>query len=148
MTRIGSLHELSDTWRFALLGGVLSIPFTLTSYWQSGSEMSLSSVFFAAILVGYLAKQRGLRSSAVGVRTGVVGSLPTVWVAWDMVTALAALDGPTWFVTGGSIAMLLFVLVVLGIVAGISAVFGALGGRVGGWLAERNGGGNRPAAGH
>jgi hypothetical protein len=147
MTGIGPLHEVSDTWRFALLGGVLSMPFTLASYWQSGSEMSLSSVVLAAIVVGYLAKQRGLESSPVGLRTGVVGALPTLWIAWDMATALAALEGPTWFVAGSSIAMGLFVLAALGIVTGISAVFGALGGRLGGWLAERNRS-QPPAAGH
>ncbi|MFC7075513.1 DUF5518 domain-containing protein [Haloarcula halophila] len=148
MTRIGPLHELNDTWRYALLGGVLSAPFTLASYWQSGSEMSLSAVFFAAIVVGYLAKQRGLESSPVGLRTGVVGSVPALWIVWDLLTAATALSGSAWFVVGGSLAVALFTLMFLGLVVSFSALFGALGGRLGGWIAERSGGGRRPAASH
>ncbi len=147
--RTGPLpRELSPTWRYALLGGLVSIPFTVASYWQTGDEMSLSAAFFAALLTGYLAKRRGLESSPVGARTGLVGALPVVLILYDVLAfAAAGLGGPAWFRVVGFLGVGLFGVVFLALGAGISVLAGWAGGRIGGWVAERTGGRRRPSVG-
>jgi len=131
-----SLHErLSERWRYALLGGLLAVPFTTASYWQTGSELSLGAVFWAGMAVGYLAKRRGLPSTPVGVRAGVVGALPGLWMAGDIVAFVLTLSGPGWF----RAAQLLVVVVVTVLTFVLAAAVGGLGARLGGWLAERSG---------
>jgi hypothetical protein len=136
VSRIGSLRErLGDTWTYALLLGIASIPLTTATYWQSGSELSLSPVLFAGVLAGYLAKRRTGSSDGVGVRTGLIGGLPVIWLLVDVLGAASALGGPSWFVAAG----LLFTVGILAILTvvgfGLAALAGAVGGRIGGWLA-------------
>lgn len=60
VSRIGpSLDRLSDEWRYALLGGLLSVPFTTVGYWQTGSEIALSPVLFGGLLVGRVGARIG-----------------------------------------------------------------------------------------
>jgi len=147
MTRIGPRpDELTDTWRYALLGGLASIPFTAFGYWQTGSEMSFAPVFFGGILAGFLAERKTGTSSGVGVRAGLVGGLPAVWLLVDLLAASSGLAGPSWFVASG-LVLVVGAAAVFGVLAfAASAIVGSVGARVGGWLAGRGGHSRPPAA--
>ena len=96
-----SSQDSSAIWKFALIGGIASLPFTTLSYWQTGSKLSLAPVFFGGILAGYLAARNRGVTIDVGTRAIMLGSLPVVWVAFDVVNASSTLAGPDWFVAGG-----------------------------------------------
>lgn len=136
MPRIGNPSEaISDSWKYALTGSLVSIPFTVASYWQTGSEMSLSAVLLGGFLAGYLSKRNTGESAGVGVRTGLVGGLPVVWMLFDLLAATSGLSGPSWFVAAGT-AMVLGATVVIAVVSfGLSAALGAVGASVGNRLA-------------
>lgn len=140
MARIGPLRtESTATWKYALVGGVVSLPATTASYWQTGSEMSLASVLLGSLLAGYLAKRKTGTSAGVGVRAGLVGALPVLWVLSDVLGASTALSGPPWFVAAGTLLTILTLTAVGVLGFGLSALVGGVGGRVGGWLAGSNG---------
>ena len=141
MNRIGPRTALSETWRYALLGGLAALPFVAASYWQTGSHISLNAVFWGGLLAGYLVKRRGTESSPVGLRAGVVGSLPALWFVADGVSLVREFSQPVWFSAAQSVALLgLAIFTVL-----LGAFVGALGGRLGGWLAEQTGHPREPA---
>ncbi|GAA0668788.1 DUF5518 domain-containing protein [Natronoarchaeum mannanilyticum] len=145
MTRIGPLPvELDETWQYALLGGLASIPFTAFGYWQTGSEMSIAPVFFGGILAGFLAERRTGTNSGVGVRTGLVGGLPAVWLLVDLLAVSSGLAGPSWFVASGLVLLIGSVAVFGALAFGLSALVGIVGARVGSWLAGLGGRG-RPS---
>jgi len=146
MSRTGPLPlELSDTWTYALLGGLASVPFTVLGYAETGSELSLAPVFFGGILAGYLATRRTGTRAGVGARAGLVGGLPGLWLLSDLLAATSALGGPTWFVAAGIALAVGAAAAVALVVLGLSALCGAVGARIGGWLAG-SGGRRRPAA--
>ncbi|MFC7203297.1 DUF5518 domain-containing protein [Haloferax namakaokahaiae] len=139
--RLSGFHprELSDTWTFALLGGVASIPFTTLSYIETGSEMSLSAVLVAGLLAGYLAQRTTGTSDGVGIRVGLVGGLPVVLVIADILAAASGLGGPTWFVVAGYLGMVGVVLLVATLGFGLSALVGKIGAKIGSRLAGSGG---------
>jgi hypothetical protein len=98
-----STPDVSPTRRFVLVGGVLSLPFSLLGYWQTGSELSFDPVLLGGIVAGYLAKQRTGRTGSVGIHAGVVGGLPLLWLLFDVLTAPPGLAGPPWFVASASV---------------------------------------------
>lgn len=140
-------HESFETWRYALVGGVLSMPVTVASYWRTGSEMSFSAVLLGGLVAAYLAERRTGTSAGVGLRAGLVGGLPVLWVLADIVGAATALSGPTWFTAAGTV-LTGVVLVGFGVFCfGLSAVVGAIGGLIGAWLAGSGSRGTQPPAG-
>ena len=146
MSRTGPLPlELSDTWTYALLGGLASVPFTVVGYAQSGSELSLAPVFFGGILAGYLARRRTGTRAGVGARAGLVGGLPGLWILVDLLAATSALAGPPWFMAAGGLLALSAAAAIALFVLGLSALCGAVGARVGGWLAGSGGRRGPPA---
>ncbi|WP_235063414.1 DUF5518 domain-containing protein [Candidatus Halobonum tyrrellensis] len=147
MSRIGpSLGSLGDRWRYALVGGLLSVPFTTASYWQTGSELSLSPVLFGSLLAGYLAKRKTGSATGVGARAGVVGGLPALWLLADVVAATSGLGGPAWFIAAGTVFAVVagIAFAILGL--GLAALVGAVGARVGAWVAESTGPRQPPSA--
>jgi hypothetical protein len=126
-------------WKYALVGGLASLPFTTLSYWQTGSELSLGAVLFGGILAGYLAERADGEISGVGTRVGILGGLPVLWVIFDVLAATDGLAGPTWFVTSATLLTIGFSIVVAVAGFGISALVGEVGTRIGSWLA-----GSRP----
>jgi len=128
------LHQISQQWQYALIFGVLALPFTALSYWQTGSELSLSPVFLGSVLAGYLTTRRTGTGRGVGARVGLVGGLPVLWVLFDLLQAASALAGPSWFVAS---VTLLTVGVTIGFGFGLAAFIGEIGGRIGGWVASK-----------
>lgn len=148
MPRSGPLHDESlDTWMFALLGGGISIPLTAASYWRTGSALSLSAVLLGGLVAAYLAERRAGGSAGVGLRAGLVGALPVLWLLADVLSAWTALSGPAWFMAAGTLLTGLVVAAFAALGVGLSAIVGALGGRVGTWLAGSGRRDEPPAAG-
>ena len=147
MFRIGpSLNSLSDRWRYALLGGLLSVPFTTASYWQTGSELSLSPALFGSLLAGYLAKRKTGSAAEIGARAGLVGGVSGLWILADIVAATSGLDGPAWFIAAGAVLVVGsgIVFTILGL--GLAALVGKVGARIGARLAESTGPRQPPTA--
>ncbi len=136
-------QELTDIWKYAILGGLLTIPFTAFTYWQTGSELSLSPVFLGGVLAGYLAKRQIGQNSGVGVRVGLVGALPVLWLLFDMLMIISGLSNPLWF----SAALVIMATVIAGLIIGLSVLAGMLGARVGSWLTKHNGRRTQPTPG-
>ena len=126
-----SLPSIPDEWRVPLIVGGASLPFTLASYQQSGSTMSLWVVVFAGVIVGFWTAG----ADRVGARTGLVGGLAVLRILAEMVTILPELTGPWWFLVVAAVGSVVFA----GLGLGLSVLLGELGGRVGGWLARRTG---------
>jgi len=134
-------HQISQQWQYALICGMLTFPFTALSYWQTGSELSLSPVFVGGILAGYLTTRHTGTGRGVGARVGLVGGLPVLWVLFDLLKAASALAGPSWFVTS---ATLLTVGVTIGFGFGLAAFIGEIGGKIGSWVASKRPGHSTP----
>jgi len=138
---------LPETWRYALLGGLIALPGTAYLFWQSGSELSLGPVLVGGLVAGYLHTGETSARRSVGVRVGLIGGLPALRTLVDLFAAVPALGGPAWFrvVAGGmgAGAVVLFVLLVLG----LAAVVGVLGAAVGDWLSRKIGRRQSPATG-
>ncbi|WP_053948297.1 DUF5518 domain-containing protein [Halolamina sediminis] len=125
----------ADTWRYALLGGIASIPLSAGLYWltAAGSTFSLNMVFFGGVLAGYFAEIRApqIDITAVGIRTGLVGGLPALVLLLEATSGLA---GPVWFrAVGGLLFVGTFVVFTFAI-AVVAGAFGAVGGS---WLAGK-----------
>lgn len=134
MSRTG---PLSETWRCALLGGVASIPLTVSLYWLSGAgnELSLNMVFVGGLLAGFLAQSRSADVGSAGFRAGVVGGLPGLWILAEILEMAATVSGPLAFRV---VAGLLVAGTFAAVLATAAGVAGFLGAKVGAWLAAKD----------
>jgi hypothetical protein len=141
------VDSVRNTWQYALLGGLASLPFTAASYWQTGSELSLSTILFGGLLAGYFAKRKTGTGSGVGFRAGLIVALPVVWMLFDFLGITSALAGPLWFRAVGTVLTVSFVVLfaLLGFV--IAGIVGGIGGRLGSWIAGSSGQRRPPSAG-
>lgn len=134
----------SETWKYAVIGGISSIPLTVGYYWLSGTgnDFSANMIFFGGLLAGYLAKKSGVDPVSAGFRAGVVGGLPAfIWILPQMVRT-----GTSFATAWSSSVAATVVMAFFGIaVVAIAAVPGALGGYVGSWLAKKVTGNRSPA---
>lgn len=105
--------------------------------------MSFDMVTLAGLLAGYLAAGRVADVGRVGLRAGLVGAVPGLWLSGKALSfALAPMD-PPWFRP-------LWIVAAVGFTAFtflICGVVGYLGGKVGGWLAGKTGRRRTPPAG-
>jgi hypothetical protein len=134
VVQIGPL-QLTETWTYALIGGLLALPFTALDVWRSPENITLGAVVIGSVFAGYLIKQRGGNSTATGLRAALIGGIPALWALNKLIWAITNIPNPPWF-QGVSVAM---ALAFGGLILVIMAVSGALAGRFGGWLAERRG---------
>jgi len=135
-----STRQIPRLWTYGLIGGILALPFTAVSYWQTGSELSLAPVVLGGLVAGYLATLKTGESNGVGLRAGVIGGLPIVWMLVDILRGTSGLAGPSWFVTGATFLTIVFVTV-FGVAGfGLSALVGGLGAKIGSWIAGKQSG--------
>jgi len=132
MARIGP-RQSTETWKYALVGGLLALPFTALEAWRSPEEMMLGAVVVGSALAGYLIKRRGGNSTATGLRAALIGGVPLLWVLGELLVTVANVPNPPWFQAVSVAVTLAFGGVALAAVA----LFGALSGRFGGWVAKR-----------
>lgn len=140
---MGRLQTISDAlsdevWRYALIIGLASTPFTIILYWQSYPDFShpVSPVFFAGLLVGFLANRQGIEVGQIGKRTGLVASLPIFWPFFDLLVFISGLSQPLGF-RGFQIMAVIFISAVI---IGISILVGIVGAILGDWLTGKIGG--------
>jgi len=136
VTRIGSLPE---TWRYALLGALVALPGTALLYWQSNTQLSFGPILLGGLIAGYLytGDQSGRRR--VGIRTGLIGGLPALWMLADMLTTVSGVGGPAWFrIVAGGMGVVTMLLITL-LAFGLAAMLGVVGAAVGGWLSRKTG---------
>jgi hypothetical protein len=125
-------RQIPQQWQYALLGGLGSVPFTLGGYLWSGSTVSFLPLLFGAILAGYLANRGAGTVHGVGLRTGLVGGVPVLVVAYaDVVGVALGMNWPTWFLPVGLALLAGFVL---GLGSALAAGVGAVGARLGDML--------------
>lgn len=122
----------TGTWRYALVGGLVSIPLTLGLNWYAGTpnHFSLNMVVVGGLVAGYLAKRDAVAAKPAGVRAGLVGAAPgLVWFLRGVISRLE---------TALSAEVAVIATVGVGVVAlGIGAIAGLIGGAIGGWLFEK-----------
>ncbi|MFQ3293585.1 MAG: hypothetical protein ACI9EZ_000319 [Halobacteriales archaeon] len=134
MARIGPL-QLTKSWKYALIGGLLALPFTALEVWRSPENVALEMFVVGSALAGYLIKQRGGNSTVTGLRAALIGGFPALWILPEALWAVANIPNPLWFQAASIVMSLAFG----GLVLILLAVLGALAGRFGGWLAEWRG---------
>lgn len=126
-----------DSWRYAIAGGLLAVPFVARSYQRTGTSVEFESLFVAGLLVGYFVRGTTDEVSRVGSRTGFVGALPTLlWLLSDTAVFLFVELGPPYefrLVQFGFVIMFGMIGVL------IAAVTGAIGARIGNWLSGKLG---------
>ncbi|WP_372912569.1 DUF5518 domain-containing protein [Salinigranum sp.] len=122
----------TGTWRYALVGGVVSIPLTIGLNWYAGtpSHFSLNMVVVGGLVAGYLAKRDAVEAKLAGVRAGLVGAAPgLVWFLRGIISRMdTALSAEVAVVAAVGVGV---------VVLGIGAIAGLVGGAVGGWLFEQ-----------
>ena len=134
MARIGPL-QLTESWKSALIGGLLALPFTALEVWRSPENIVLEMFVVGSVLAGYLVKRRGGNSTATGLRAALIGGFPALWILPEVLSMIANIPNPLWF-QAISIGM---ALAFGGLALVLLAVLGALAGRFGGWVAEWRG---------
>jgi hypothetical protein len=131
MSRLVS-GSVPETWRYALVGGVVSIPLSLRLYWYTGmgTDFSFNMVTVGGLLAGYLAKRNSVDAKPAGLRAGLISALPGLaWILPRIARNVAA----EWSLLPIAVFPCLFTLIAFG----IGAVAGVIGGPVGGWLFKK-----------
>ncbi|WP_247005379.1 DUF5518 domain-containing protein [Halorientalis litorea] len=133
----------TDTgWRYAIVAGGLAGTYTLLEYLLStGTTLRLSPVVFAGLLGGLLFVDADVPPRRVGLRTGLVASVPLVWPFVDLLRAIPAFTQPLWF----DAVQYAAVAVAVGLFVLFTVVVTQAGAVVGAWLAAKVGP-DRPAA--
>ena len=134
VVQIGPL-QLTETWTYALVGGLLALPFTALDVWRSPENITLGAVVVGSVFAGYLIKRRGGNSTATGTRAALIGGIPVLWALNELLWTITTIPNPPWFQGISVVMALAFGSLILVVVA----ASGALAGRFGGWLAERRG---------
>jgi hypothetical protein len=128
-------HNEPETWRYALLGGIASIPLSVGLYrlTGAGSTFSLNMVFFGGVLAGYSAEigNPQLETTAVGIRTGLIGGLPAFV---QLLETTSVPTGPVWFRAAGYSFFVGALVVFRFPIAVLAGSFGAVSGS---WLADK-----------
>lgn len=139
--RTGPLpNPLADeTWRYAIIGGLVTLPWTALLYWQSADQLSLGPVLVGGVVAGYLCRGDDTDCRRAGAGVGLIGALPALWVAFELLTAASGMTGPAWFriaaIGLGVGSLLAFLLVGFG----LAALLGAVGAAVDNWASKKTG---------
>lgn len=126
-----STLRADPAWRYPVLLGALSIPFTLALNWGAPNTLGIEPVFVAALLAGFVVDGERPVPTHAGFRTGLVGSIglvPTIFATAD----LQAVPSPSFWVVAALLTFLIAAIFVA-----VTGMVGALGGEIGNWLSER-----------
>lgn len=135
-----SRRRRSETaWKYALVGGLVSVPIAAGEYWLSGAgdTFPMTFVLVGGVVAGVLARRRFAHPGRAGAGAGVIGGLMALGWLLSALLDTAADFAAAWSTpVAGVLIAAVFGLVVLW----ISALVGLLGGAVGGWLTSKLGG--------
>ncbi|WP_410764546.1 DUF5518 domain-containing protein [Haloferax sp. DFSO60] len=127
------LGRFDPAWKYALVGGLLSIPFSLGEYWLSGmgTNYPAGMLVVGAGITGYLAQRGGVDTAKSGLGAGFIGGLPVYLALFPpLIQSFAAWPSP--------LGVIVLPCLVVGIVA-LLTVLGGIAGLVGGWVAKKVG---------
>ena len=122
---------LTDTWVYALLGGLVSLTISVGMY-TFLNEISISEgLVVGGLIAGYFAQRNGATADSlpIGIRAGIIGSIPGVVFIGMLIEPVS---GPIWFSILGTAGV---AIGYLGLIIGVSAMGGALCSVVGWKLA-------------
>jgi hypothetical protein len=88
---------LTDTWTYALVGGLLALPFTALDVWRSPETVPVGAVVVGSVFAGYLIKRRDGNSTTTGFRAGLIGGMPILWALSELLQAITNIPNPPWF---------------------------------------------------
>lgn len=118
---------LSPSWRFALVGAIASLPFTVLLHRLPDSDATTGGgmMIVGAFVAGVVAATRSSDPSAAGLRVGFIGFV--IELATFVVTEATTATWPLsriafWILAGTGVAC-------------VTLLFGMGFGRAGGWLA-------------
>lgn len=125
---------LAEDLRVATALGILSIPVTVAASWSGlPSSYTATPVLLAGILAGFY-YSNGSRSTSykqAGVRTGVVGALPTLLNSASFVASAGTISvGYAAVGAGAGVLWFGFNLVVFSIAGVVGALIGGVVGRI------------------
>jgi hypothetical protein len=129
-------RNATQTWKYALIGGLASIPLTAGLHWLSGIEndMFVNMIIFGGLLAGFLAEVRQIDGKSVGFRAGVVGGLPILWFVFEALRfVVTGPAGPIRFRIGAVVMIVGFTIASLFLSGGV----GFVGAKIGRWLAKK-----------
>lgn len=135
MVEFGGDVNSTGVWKYAIIGGLVSIPFTAASYLQTGRRVSLTAVLVGGFLAGYLAEKRTKTTRGVGLRAGLVSGIPLLWMGFDALQTISNISNPEWF----SAALVGLSVLIIGLGFFLAALGGEIGAWIGIWLAKRDG---------
>lgn len=124
---------LDRSWKYPIVAGLGSIPFTLFLQWLSAGNLVLVPVLFTGLVVGYLFTEQRISSRRAGWRAGLVGGLALLWGGFQF---LALIPEYQFTIAGSALAGFSTALVVCLYIV-IYGVIGGIGGAIGEWLANR-----------
>lgn len=131
--KIPLLDAQPGDWRYVLFGVGVGLLVSLASAAAFGGDPTSGWLFWSGLAAGYLCKRRGLRSSPVGFRVGLVASL------WAVGKLFVRLDGTGAETETAGLGFLGALVVGVPLLVGFLCLIGTVGARIGGWLAERGG---------
>ena len=130
----------SDTaWKYALVGGLVSVPVAAGEYWLSGAGDSfpITYALIGGVVAGILAKRRSVHAGRAGAGAGAVGGLVALgWILPALLDTAGDFAAAWSTPAAGILIALVFGLAVLW----MSALVGLIGGAIGGWLTTKLGG--------
>ncbi|WP_256391091.1 DUF5518 domain-containing protein [Natronoarchaeum rubrum] len=121
-------HVLPDSWRFALVGALASLPITAVLNRLPNSEATVGGgiMIFGAFIAGVVAAIRSSDPSAAGLRAGFTGAVLGVLIF--LLTAGTTVAWP--------LPRVVFWIFAGGLVVCVASLFGIGFGRAGGWMAN------------
>jgi len=127
------------SWKYALLGGLASVPVAAGEYWLSGAGDTFPITFalVGGVVAGVLAERRAAHAGRAGAGAGAVGGLVALGWILPVLLDTAADFAAAWSTpVAGVLIAVVFSLAVLG----MAALVGLIGGSIGGWLTTKFGG--------
>lgn len=145
MSRVPTPRALltDPAWKYAIVGGLLALPFTIAMALRTPTELSLGPVFGAGLVAGYLYDGRRSERASVGARAGAISALPALWLVVDMLPfVVLETASPLWFRAISSV----FVIALVALAVVFAAVVAMIGARIGDWVSSKAGRTRPPAA--
>ncbi len=142
MARVRNLRDelTDDSLRFAILTGLVTIPFTVVRSWEPtsdggivlGGSISGGPLLVAGLIVGYRYSGRPVDSGRAGKWTGLVGSIGTVIVYVANTVATVGNLSSTM-----AIAALVLAPILVAIGVGLTVLGTMIPAMIAGWVTER-----------
>lgn len=113
-----------------LLLGVASIPFTF-ALTIDPSTLTISPVLVSGFVCGLYYRRKSKSVRWAGIRTGLIGGLPVVWSAIDLVSSALSVspDSLPIAIVGGSLLIVIFLT--------ISAILSSFCAMLGSWVSKK-----------